>query len=345
MKKLTQLEPIDLSKCNKVDDLVTAMSKASFNARQLGEGVDILYEMIKDKDCFKVLTLSGALTPAKLSLVICDIIENKMTDCVVSTGALITHGLVESLGMKHYKCPKEIPDTELKKMRLDRIYDTLETEENLDNFEKILHKILKNVEHSEELCSYKITKLLGEYLSKNIKGRGILKAAYENNVPVIIPAIIDSELALDIGCYNRRRKINNKQQLSFNSFLDLEYYTDMVFNSKKTGLFTVGGGVPRNFAQQVAPYLDILRYRVFNEPETNENSPYIKPFKYAVRICPDSEHWGGLSGSTYKEAQSWGKIDKNARFAEIRSDATIALPIMVKALMERLKIKTKRKPL
>lgn len=331
----TPLESLDLRSVRSVNDLAMGMGKTAFGARQLGEAADILHVMTTDKDCFKVLTLSGAMSVAKMGLVVCDMIEYGMADVIISTGALIAHGFIETLGKAHFKYDGDMEDKRLYLAGYDRVYDTLELEKNLDDAEMIVDEILKKANPDETLCSWKICRMLGEYLENSVKGRGILKSAYKNNVPVFIPAFTDSELGLDLAIYNRKLKLQNKKQLQFNPFLDLEHYTELILQQKRLGIFTVGGGVPRNWAQQVGPYLDIINARV-------GQGGGFKRFQYAVRICPEPAHWGGLSGCTYSEGVSWGKIvpkKEGGRWAEVYCDATIAWPIIVKAVMERLEKK------
>ncbi|MDD5567503.1 MAG: deoxyhypusine synthase family protein, partial [Patescibacteria group bacterium] len=130
---------------------------------------------------------------------------------------------------------------------------------------------------------------------------------------------------------------------NYNPFADLEHFTELIFRQKTTGIFTIGGGVPRNWAQQVAPYLDLIRYRIVDKSKKekyfDEKSPYWKPYKYGVRICPEPVNWGGLSGCTYSEGVSWGKFvdQKNGgQQAEVLSDATMVWPLLIKGVIERL---------
>ncbi len=324
--KFVPLETLDLSKIDNFDDLAKGMSKTAFGARALGEAADVLYEMITDQDCFVVGTFAGAMTVAKMGLMICDMIDRGMLNAVISTGALMAHGLVESAGMAHFKYNQSMDDTTLYKKGYDRVYDTLELEKNLDSMGDIMDKVLDKVPRDEVLCSYKITKLIGEYLYKNAKGRGILKSAYSKKVPVYIPAFTDSVLALDFAIYGRKQIKKGQKPLQFNPFLDLEHYLEQLRKAKTLGIFTIGGGVPRNWAQQGGPFLEFI-------------SGDFKRFRYAVRICPEPVHWGGLSGCTYSEGISWGKFipeKEGGKFAEVYADATIAWPIILKAVMERL---------
>jgi deoxyhypusine synthase len=183
------------------------------------------------------------------------------------------------------------------------------------------------------LASFLILEEIGEYLSKNKKGRGILKSAFEKKIPVYIPAFTDSELGFDFAICNKRRRSKGKTPLQFDPFLDLETYADRVANAKYIGIFTIGGGVPRNWAQQVGPYLEVVSRRL------GEGKKDPTRFKYGVRICPEPAHWGGLSGCTYSEGVSWGKFmpkKEGGVWAEVLCDATIAWPILIKAVIERL---------
>lgn len=329
---LEPLESLDLSRCKNVNDLVTGMKSTAFGGRRVGEAADALEMMVRDKECFKVLTLSGAMTIAKMGLVVCDMIDHGMVDAIISTGALITHGFVETMGMAHFKYRPDMKDKELYKKGYNRVYDTLELEKNLDDTEEIVKSILDEWPQEKEICSYMLNQELGNYLIKNTKGRGILKSAYEKKVPVYIPAFTDSEMALDFGIYRRKKILEGKQPIKFNPFLDLEHYTDSIAKAERLGIFTIGGGVPRNWAQQVGPYLDIINTRI------GVGGAY-RRFLYAVRICPDPAFFGGLSGCTYQEGVSWGKFvpeSEGGKQVEVHADATIAWPMVVKAVLERM---------
>ncbi len=337
--RLTPIKPLDLSKADTIEDLVKQMSFTAFGGRSLGEAADVLYEMARDKDCFVVLTLSGAMTVAKMGLVVCDMIDSGMVNAVVSTGAIMAHGLVETAGLTHFKAPPNMDDTELYYSGYDRVYDTLELEKNLDDVEKIVEKVLEAIPRDKVLSSVFISEMLGRYLAEKTKARGILKSAYIKRVPVYIPAFTDSELGLDLGVFNRRAILKKERPLKFDPFVDLEHFTDLIDRQKRMGIFTVGGGVPRNWAQQVCPYLDILNKRLKVKKRLKIKSSF-KRYLYGVRICPEPAHWGGLSGCTYQEGISWGKFtppSEGGRWAEVYADATIAWPLIVKAVMNRLK--------
>ena len=330
---LEPLSPLDLTKLESTDDLVRAMAQTAFAGRNLGEAADVLEAMIRDPDCYVVCTLSGAMTVAKMGLVLCDMIEQGWIDAIVSTGALMAHGFVEATGRSHFKYDPSMSDQELYDKGYDRVYDTLELERSLDDIERIVYEVLEGMDRDLVYSSADFHRLLGAWLDRNVEGRGVLKSAAAHDVPVYVPALTDSEIGLDIALYQRRCQMEGKPHPRYDAFEDLEDYTRRIGEQKTLGIFTVGGGVPRNWAQQVAPYLEIMRVRLQDE------SIPIRRFQYGVRLCPEPVHWGGLSGCTYREGVSWGKFvdpGSGGRYAEVLADATVTWPILVKAVQERL---------
>lgn len=337
--KLTPTKPLDLSKVSSVGDLVEQMSHTAFGGRSVGEAAEVLYKMARDRNCYVVLTLSGAMTVAKMGLVICDLIDNGIVQAVVSTGAILAHGLVETRGMKHFKFMRDSGDSELYRAGYDRIYDTLESEKNLDAIYKVIFEILKRIPRDKVLSSRFINEEIGKFLADNTRksDRGILKSAYLKKVPVYVPAFTDSELGLDVAVFNRFSRMKKKPSFTYDPFLDLEDFTSRVEKRKKLGIFIVGGGVPRNWSQQVGPYLDILKKRLGKSVKIRSRH---QRYAYGVRICPEPVYWGGLSGCTFSEGVSWGKFvppEEGGMWAEVYADATIAMPLIVKSVLERLK--------
>jgi deoxyhypusine synthase len=329
---LTPIYPLDLSRIKTIDELVRAMGQTAFTARQIGDAADVLEAMARDKDCFAVMTLSGALTVGKMGLVFCDLVESGVIKAIVSTGALMAHGLVEATGRSHFRYNKKMDDRELFVAGYNRVYDSLEPEVNLDHVEEVMQQILERWDANDVACSWKINRRIGEYLVRHSKGRGILKSCYQHNVPVFVPAFTDSELGIDFALHQRLRKKAGQQLLHFDPYEDFEQYAATMLATKRMGIFTVGGGVPRNWAQQFGVYAELLARRGY------EKLP-LKRYNYGVRICPEPVNWGGLSGSTYTEAVSWGKfvpLEEGGRFAEVLDDATVALPLIVGAVLQRI---------
>ena len=306
---LVPLVSLDLGEIDSFSGLVRAMSKTAFGGRQLGNAMDIFLEMARDPDCKVIMTLSGAMTVAKQGTIICDMIERGLVDCVVATGALMAHGLTESIGLAHYATSPDADDTELFEKGYNRIYDTLEMESNLNDVEVIV------------------------------------RSAFRHKVPVFIPAFTDSEMGLDVATWAMSKVVQptgpdverDSQEVfqtvpNFNPFYDLQEYARFIGRAKKVGIFTIGGGVPRNWAQQVAPYYDITAHRL----DIKLHPPR---FNYGIRICPEPVHWGGLSGCTYSEGVSWGKFvppAEGGRYAEVYADATVVWPLLMKAVFEEL---------
>ncbi len=350
---LEPLEPLDPTKIHSFSDLLTAMRKTAFGGRQLGEAFEILWTMIEDPDCKVVMTLSGAMTIAKMGRIITSMIDHGMVQVIVSTGALIAHGLSESVGKVHYRHDPAVRDEELFRKGYNRVYDTLEMEANLNYVEHVVSQTLKRIDAAQPLSSELLTSELGKTLADEFECAGILRSAYLKQVPVFIPAFTDSEMGLDVGTWAMGRNIDRARAQakdqgdlavlralhhtcpSFNPYLDLNSYTHHILSAKRLGIFTIGGGVPRNWAQQVAPYVEIGNVRL---------GLNVKPprFHYGVRICPEPDYWGGLSGCTYQEGISWGKFvppQEGGRFAEVLSDATLVWPLLMMGLRERVEKK------
>jgi len=331
--KLRATFPLDLSRCRTIDDLVRAMGNTAFTGRQIGDAADVLEAMVRDKDCFVVMTLSGALTVGKMGLIFCDLVESGVVNAIVSTGALMAHGLVEATGHSHFRYDPGMDDKALFEAGYNRVYDSLEPELNLDHVEEVMQRLLNEWKAEEVVCSWKIHRRIGEYLQKQFADRrGILKSAFEHNVPVFVPAFSDSELGIDFALHKIARRRDNRPVLAFDPFEDFEKFAGIMLETKRMGIFTVGGGVPRNWSQQFGVYAELLARRGYRDLP-------LKRYNYGVRICPEPVSWGGLSGSTYTEAVSWGKFvprEEGGQFAEVFDDATVALPLIVGAVLERL---------
>ncbi len=342
---LQPLESLCLDEVTSFGDLLNAMSRTAFGGRQLGEAFQVLREMVRDESCQVVLTLSGAMTVAKQGRMICDMIDRGLVQAVVSTGALIAHGLTESIGLAHYRADPSQDDATLFRRGYNRIYDTLEMEANLNEVEALVRSVLQETKPPEGVwSSARICRELGRRLDDRDEGPGVLRSAFLGDVPVFIPAFTDSEVGLDVATWAMKAALEKadapqltlEQALQavppFNPFVDLMDYARLAGNAERLGIFTIGGGVPRNWAQQVAPFIDIVNHRVGTE--------FAAPrFRYGVRICPEPVHWGGLSGCTYSEGVTWGKFvppSEGGRFAEVYADATVAWPVLMKALFEEL---------
>ena len=312
-----------------VGSLIGKLTPYGGLAAQVARGAKALDAMVNDKSAVRFLTISGAMTVGKMDLVICDMIEQGFVHAISSTGALMAHGLVSSIGLKHYKYNPKYDDTELARRKLNRVTDTLEPETNLDTVEEVIGDVIETLDGSEPLSPTELNKLIGKHLAENYPNeRGILKSAYVHGVPVFVPAFVDSELGNDIYIHNMKRQRAGLQPILMDLEKDSKELIKLVTGSKRFGIFTVGGGVPRNNVQNVAPLIEIINERL---GPTFPN----RRFSYGVRICPDRPHFGHLSGCTYSENESWRKADKNGIYAEMIADATQVWPFLVKYIMEK----------
>lgn len=344
---LRPLRSLDPNEINTFAELVRAMGRTAFSGRQMGEALDIVLAMTRDQRCRVVLTVSGAMTVAKQGRIICEMIERGIVHAVVATGALIAHGLTESIGLTHYRYSPEHSDQDLYQRGYNRIYDTLEMEANLNDVERLVRTVVTSEQPDDGLwSSARLCEQLGRRLSEMAEGPGILRSAYECDVPVFIPAFTDSEMGLDVATWAMGEHFKHQEidpatlspeevfqaPAPFNPFLDLLQYARFIGGAERLGIFTIGGGVPRNWAQQVGPYFDISNERLGTQLQPPR-------FQYGVRICPEPVHWGGLSGCTYSEGVSWGKFvspQEGGRYAEVYADATLAWPLLMQAVFEEL---------
>ena len=337
---LEPLESLDVRQTTGFAQLLEAMANTAFGGRALGEAHEVLCAMANDDQCTIVVTLSGAMTVAKMGRLLCEMIESGLAHIVVSTGAIMAHGLSEAIGGIHYKHDDRLSDEQLYRWGYNRVYDTLEMEANLNVTERHIREVFKDLDWSHPACSSQLNREIGRRLLEQGQMPSILGCAYEHGVPVYVPAFTDSELGLDLATHflveqftpgdEKQPETMFSNPPAFNPFLDLHDYTKRVLRAERLGIFTIGGGVPRNWVQQVGPLVDMLGARLGAELP-------VPRFHYGVRICPEPAHWGGLSGCTYSEGVSWGKFvsrEEGGRFAEVHCDATIAWPLLVRAVLE-----------
>jgi deoxyhypusine synthase len=306
--KIKDFEP----KKQTVDELVKQMKFTAFNARRLADSVDILEEMIKDKDCVKFLGLAGAMTPAGMRSCVIEMIKNKWIDAIVSTGANMTHDLEAALGYRFESCdPKEVNDSDLKEKGLARIYDVCaDIGTSLSDVEKDAQQILSDIPDGT-YASYELMNEIG----KRLKHECIVKTAAQHNVKIFIPAFFDSFLGFQVWMYSQDHKLSIDERKDLDYLIKLHY--KLKDEKKSSGALVLGGGVPKNYIFQVVLI-----------PE--------KPHKYIVQVTTDTPQYGGLSGASLEEAISWGKTKQESKLCTVYCDATIAFPIIVSALKERL---------
>src|SRR6202795_5198787 len=305
------VEHIDIKKHNVVP-LVEAMSKMAFSARDLARAADIYDAMLREEDCAIILCLAGSLISAGLKNVIVDLVRNNMVDAIVSTGAIIVdQDFYEALGFKHYKGDIFMNDDVLRRLAIDRIYDTYIDEDELRICDATCGEIadaLPPRPHS----SREFLREMGKHLSEHAKNRdSVVLAAFKKGVPIFCPAFSDCSAGFGLIHHQWHHP---EKHLSLDSAKDFLELTKVKIGSKQSGLLMIGGGVPKNFAQDTVVAGDYLGFDVGMH-------------KYAVQITVSDVRDGALSSSTLKEANSWGKVDQGAE-QMVFAEATLALPLI-----------------
>jgi len=307
------IKHLDIKKHNVVP-LVDAMENMAFTARDLNRAARIYDMMIKDKNCGIILTLAGSLFSAGLKKVVYDMIMNNMIDVIVSTGAIIVdQDFFEALGFKHYKGTKFVDDNELRDLHIDRIYDTFIDEDELRICDDTCAKIFNSME-PKPYSSREFLWEFGKYLENNGGPKAddsVIWAAYKMNVPIFVPAFSDCSAGFGFVVHQTQ---NPDIHVSVDSAKDFVELTKIKLASKETGIFMIGGGVPKNFTQDIVVAADILQ---------EDASMH----KYAVQITVADERDGALSGSTLKEASSWGKVETTYE-QMVYAEATVAMPLI-----------------
>ncbi len=305
------VEHIDVKEHN-VMPLVEAMSKMAFSARDLGRAAQIYETMLRDDNCTIILCLAGSIFSAGLKNVIVDLVRHNMVDAIVSTGAIIVdQDFFEALGFKHYKGEINMDDDVLRRLAIDRIYDTYIDEDQLRACDATCAQIADGLD-ARPYSSREFIREMGRYLKNNAKNRdSVVLAAFEKNVPIFVPAFSDCSAGFGLVHHQWHHPDRHVSIDSAKDFLEL---TKIKIESKQSGLLMVGGGVPKNFAQDTVVAADYLGFDVGMH-------------KYAVQITVADVRDGALSGSTLKEANSWGKVDQGAE-QMVYAEATLALPLI-----------------
>lgn len=308
-KKIVHLSVTDFD----ATPVIESYEKMAFQARNLARAAKIYDRMLNEENCSVILCLAGSLFSAGLKKIVYELIEHNMVDAIVSTGALIVdQDFFEGLGFSHYHGSPTMDDHVLMEHAIDRIYDTYIDEDELRICDMTVAEIADSLE-PRPYSSQEFIREMGRYLVDKKKGKGsIVRLAYEKEVPIFVPAFSDCSAGFGLVYHQHARKDQPKVSIdSAKDFLDL---TRIKILSKETGLFMVGGGVPKNFAQDITVAADILGVEA-------------QMHKYAVQITVADERDGGLSGSTLKEAHSWGKVN-TAYEQMVFAEATLALPLI-----------------
>jgi len=314
-----EVRHIDMRAFNAIP-LIEQYRHMAFQAKNLASAADIYDDMLGDEKCTIILCLAGSLFSAGLKKIVYDMVENNMVDVIVSTGAIIVdQDFFEALGFRHYQGTHMIDDDMLMQKGIDRIYDTFINEDEL----RICDMTVKEIADSLSPGAYSSREFIvhmGAYLDvKYGKDISVVNAAYRKGVPIFVPAF--SDCSAGFGLIYHQWKKQGKGKIAIDTVKDFLELTRIKIESADTGLVIVGGGVPKNFAQDVTVAADVLGEKV-------------SMHKYAIQITVADERDGGLSGSTLKEAHSWGKVDKGCEQI-VFSEATIAFPLIASYAFHR----------
>ncbi|MEX2717541.1 MAG: deoxyhypusine synthase family protein [Candidatus Sigynarchaeota archaeon] len=322
--------PYDPSKVKTLEDALVALQRCSFQGRNLGQALEVMTNMVKD-NCFRVLTLAGAMIPAGMEEIICQLIEKGIVHAIVSTGANIIHSIINVMEPKdhmvHYIGSPNVDDRELNKHSIDRVYDTFLREPDYwiaEDF--ILEKLINDFGKGKQIVM--TASEFFAWLAKYLPGRSFLKVAADHAVPIFNPAFSDSELGLDLARYRKFSDV----QLIIDDVGDIDKFAQHLMKHRKFGTIILGGGVPRNYAQQVFPYIENIVQRRGNVKDGESFTGY----NYSVRFHTAVAEDGGLSGCTVSESISWGKYQHDAKWASVWVDSTIAFPIVMTAFFQRM---------
>ena len=294
-------------------EIIEAMKNMSFTARDTARAAEIFNRMISDDECTIILCIAGSTSAAGCMQIYVDMVKYNMVDVIVATGAAIVDmDFFEALGFKHYKGTPFVDDRKLRELYIDRIYDTFIDEEQLQVCDNTIKEIADSLT-PRPYSSREFIKEMGRYLVDNEeRPDSLVQTAYENDVPIFCPAFSDSSAGFGLVSHQVEFEENH---VSIDSVKDFRELTEIKIKSPVSGLFMIGGGVPKNFAQDTVVCAEIL-----GKPSNMH--------KYAVQITVADPRDGACSGSTLKEASSWGKVDTIYE-QMVYAEATSVLPLII----------------
>jgi deoxyhypusine synthase len=307
------VEPFVVEAGLSADALLDRMERISFQGRNLGTARRIWEKMLAS-DATIFLGMAGALSAGGLRLVVAHLIERRYIDCLVSTGANLYHDLHETRGRRHFIGSPGLDDAALAAERIDRVYDTLASEDEFCKNDEWIAAFVLKLERRPYTTREFLYKL-GERLWEETGHHGILTAAYRANVPIFCPAIADSSIGMGLSQARHRDQTAGMSDV----IGDIIESANMVIRKPATATIVLGGGTPKNFINQASVQAEFYDDRVSGH-------------KYAIQIVTDVPHFGGASGSSLEEAQSWGKLSIESEKVTVHADATLALPLLVSAL-------------
>ncbi len=317
LKDLAPTRPFEVDPQDDLPAILDKMTRISFQGRNLGRAYQAWSDALQEETTI-MFGLSGAMTAGGMRNIMVYLLENRLIDCVVSTGANLFHDVYESLGHPHYIGTESADDLKLYQQRLDRVFDTYVDEVQFRKIDWYLGQFMQDVAGDRRVGTRELFQLLADRIEPYKVTDGIVTTARRVGVPLYCPAIADSSYgiaAAEVGFPLRRIP-------QVDVMIDAVETAEIALYSKSTSVVFVGGGTPKNFINQAG--LTAGGWQMEELPGHT----------FAIQFTTDAPHWGGLSGCTFQEAQSWGKVSERARMVTVHVDATIALPIVVTALAQ-----------
>ncbi|MFX1246174.1 MAG: deoxyhypusine synthase [Promethearchaeota archaeon] len=304
--KYNRMKQVDIYPNMTILELLTSMKSGGFTCRKVAIATELLEQMVLDKNCTVFLGLAGALIPGGMRKIIRTMIEKDMVDCIVTTGANISHDLLETSGGSHHHGSEYLNDEKLKEMQMSRIFSTLIPYESFVKFEALVQKIFKNMPN-RKMSSREFLFELGRYVEDP---ESIVRAAFLKEIPIFSPSLVDSMLGVQMWLFSQTTPI------SIDFLKDHSDFSKIIYETERMGALFLGGGVPKHF--------------IMNGSQLHNG------LSYAIQITMDRPEHGGVSGASVKEAISWGKVTSKAKWIDIMSDVTLVLPLMISGVLSRL---------
>jgi len=289
-----------------VIELLNSMKEGGFTCRKVALATDLLVEMFQDDNCTVFLGLAGALIPGGMRNILRLMIERNLINCIVTTGANISHDLLEASGGSHYHGSEELTDKELQKMKMNRIFSTFISYDSFVKFESIAQKILETIPR-EHFSTRQFLYELGRHVEDP---QSILRAAFLKNVPIFSPSFADSILGVQSWLFSQ------SNPLRIDVLKDHSEFSEIIYESERMGALFLGGGVPKHF--------------IMNGSQLHAG------LSYAVQVTMDRPEHGGVSGASVKEAISWGKVSTDAKWIDVMGDVTLVLPLIISGVLSKI---------
>ena len=327
----TPIQQFEATKVQSVADLMEAFQGISFQGRNLGTALGVWERALADPDRPTImLGVAGSLMAGGQRKVLRDLIKHKLVDVIVTVGSQPYQDMYAARGYNFWRSSPDVDDLELREHFLDRLYDTVVDEEKFRETDDYLGELAAKLDPRKTYSSRELMEFYGEHF-RDDQDSWVAEAARQK-VPIFVPTIHDSSIGIGMVYNYTKAKAAGKPYPKLDMIRDAYELAQVKYKSKKTGIIYLGGGVPKNYIQQTEVISEVLGHDAGGH-------------NYAIQLTMDMPVWGALSGCTFKEAQSWGKIAKDADFVQAHVDITVGLPLLATALIQKKELWQNRKRL